>query len=161
MGLCLLGVRVNRDDTSDEKTYIMSESFRHSLKKEEEIPYKRDDLEIVFTAFSISYGTYNQLRDLIREVIGNSDELDYLLNFSDCDGFIGPSAVKKMAEFLKVHGPSLTLEIKQKVAKDYGEDELDIDEEDKESVFFYNCAKGLCDCIVKTAQFDNGYLMFC
>ena len=150
MGLCILGVKIIHDENGEKSPFIAHEKFRRSLTKEEEkIKFNKEDLEEIDCAFSISYGSYSGLRSEIGNLSDQHGELDPLLMFSDCEGFIGPQAVRSMAKYLDKYGPSIVAEIRQ------DEIESEMDE------FYSSCAKGLFNCIKKTAEVENGYLMFC
>lgn len=169
MGLCITGVKLKEKKDGDMEACVASERFSRSLLSHE--TFKCDSEEIfggdcdVADCLGVSYGTYNDIRDYIsryaigkpsREVWGDCSDLKdnepyphplcHIINFSDCEGFIGPKAVKEMAEYLQIH----ECEIYEKFKKDHDEGE---------DTFYSNVFINLSKGIRETAR-HGGYLFF-
>jgi len=165
MGLCILGVKIKHREGGEYFTQTNS-TFARSLPEDERIHFNEEDKEEIIDCLGVSYGTYNGIRgDIAKYTVGKTagdvwgqcvsleDDQPYphpiyhLINFSDCEGYIGPKAVKEMATYLQTHEQ----EICDKFKKDY---------DDEDGSFYYNVFKRLSEGIRATAR-EDGYLCFC
>lgn len=136
------------------------EGFERSLLEEEIIFYDDcgyDGDSYSETTLSTSCSSYNKVRNLFSLALVNKSDtavfnecdtleknqpypnpLYHIINFSDCEGFIGPAAVKEMAKFLKSKKGK---ELRKKV--------------DSKSL-----AYDLVKIILETCEMENGYVRF-
>lgn len=161
MGLSIQGVRLKKvilncknDESSEDwfsKTFVYPEFFR-TLSRSEEITYHQDEVDCVHIGISMSYCWYSEFRENFSKLmVGKShyqilkqcaklkkkdkypNPLYHILNFADNEGYIGPKALKEMADHLTPENiPS------------------NLDEDSKQ----------LIDCILETSTFKDGYLKF-
>lgn len=169
MGLCILGIKINDIEKYNEEETIVTRShpFHRGLTKDEErkVDFANENYEVLHDDFGMSYGNYNGFRDELsrcalnltsREVWGLVSSLDiddnypeaiyHLINFSDCEGFIGPKAVKELDLYFKENYDRIYSKMEERT-------------KDLEN-YYTNRLKTLVECIDITAK-NNGYLMFC
>lgn len=152
-------------DPSDEPSvpFIVSPLFKKSLKKSEIISFVNTK-DISEDYFQLSYSGFSYFKSLLCKKLYEIDidslydkftytkfnkkyecPFYHFFNFSDCEGYIGPSAVKEMAEAFK------NKEFKKKFMKKNKAKKDDFDYNDH--------TKLLYKIIIETAK-ANGYLRF-
>ena len=166
MGVYIHGIKFTGNATSKEtmETFVCKGFERSLLDSEKQmVDFEDENTETIAEAFSISYSNYNNIRDamaiagLSKRAADVWDEVDHLasneeyptglhhlINFSDCEGFIGPKAVKEINDFFLANYDKM----KKRFVDTYGEDG-----------FYTNCFDRLVECVKKTAA-QNGYLNF-
>ena len=100
---------------------VSNQGFFRSLLKSEMVKYDYSDdcMEYVGGGPSMSYGSYNRFRNELSmaalnkkaeeawEEVRNLEDgepypsaIYHIINFSDCEGYIGPSSVKELNQYL-------------------------------------------------------------
>lgn len=155
--------KAEKDNDEYQKVFAYPDFFRGLLKHERTFRNYEED-RTIHQGLTMSYSGYNQLRaELAMAFLGKDINsiwercsnlqpnqryhcsLYYLFNFADNEGFIGPSAVKKMAKYL-------TPQRIQKFKIYCNNSKLRYD--------LYNYGMDLIDCILETAKHPNGYIIF-
>jgi len=165
MGVSIYGMvieKTNKTIDSDNlaETFV-HENFKRSLLDSEVLEYDIEDDSASIDGPSIAYSSYNYFRnelaiaalgidfgDVLGIVKGLDDDEDYpeaiyhIINFSDCEGAIGPKAVKELSKFLTDNYTKM---------KEY------FVKQDEE--FFLSVFESLYSCINETAE-NDGFLIF-
>lgn len=161
MGVFIQGVNIpkrTKKPTEGQKVFCYKGFERGLLKTEQ--TYRDYDLDpCTKNSLGVSYGYYNHIRNVLCESFLNSTpekiwsrcgnlgtnqkygrNLYYLINFADNEGYIGPTAVKKISKYLTPQRVQKALKKMNKEARPW--------------------VLELIDTIHETAKMPRGYLVF-
>ena len=164
MGVSIYGVsipkRSKKKQNQDLGEVFCYKGFERSLPSFEKTWWDYEKDQYSKNGLNVSYGYYNSLREEMARVFLNTTperiwnncgklkkhqrygrNLYFIINFADNEGYIGPTAVKKMRKYLTAKRVQKALgKVKDKQTRKYLED--------------------LINCIKETASMPNGYICF-